>query len=91
MSFYAWCCVKKNCHHIGSINISVYKKNSELVVCVFWYNRAGEPLACVPKIAHRRFPWHATFTAVPIFYCFFCPTRISTFWRNVYTYTFLTG
>jgi len=35
MSFYAWCCVKKKYHHIGSINISVYKKNSELVVCVF--------------------------------------------------------
>lgn len=75
MSFYAWCCVKKKYHHIGSVNISVYKKNSELVVCVFLYNRAGKPLAHVPKIAHREISLTCSIHCCPNFLLFLLPDQ----------------
>jgi hypothetical protein len=44
----------------------------------WWY-------ACI-KWHAERFPWHATFTAIPIFY-FFYPTSVSILWRIcVYTH-----
>jgi hypothetical protein len=66
---------KKKYHHIGSVNISVYKKNSELVVCVFVYNRAGKPLVHVPKIAHRKISLACGIHCCPNFLLFLLPDQ----------------
>ena len=41
----------------------------------------AERLARVPKWHTERFPWHARFTAAPIFFYFFCRTSVSVLWR----------
>lgn len=64
--------------------------NKSVVIkwCYMHYIRAGKLMACVPQKWHKkRFPWHATFTVVSIYFYHSCPTSVSILWKTcIYRY-----
>ena len=44
---------------------------------------------CAQKWHEERFPWHTTFTAVPIYFLPLCPTSVSILWKTcIYRYSY---
>ena len=58
---------------------------------------AIEPMARLPKMAHGNFPWHATFTAVPILFISFvglaslCCEEYIYIYIHTYIHTYLSA